>query len=130
MVRAWTKNYSQSLVTIMLGLIIIFIYSILGFQYFNNDFIVNNENLCETLFECWIWTIQYGLRNGGGIADSLEVVSYSFENRIHYYFRFLYDTSFAIIISIILLNVLFGVIIDTFAELRDKRNRMLDDWNN
>lgn len=35
--------------------------------------------------------------------------------------RFFFDLSFKIIVIIIMLNILFGIIIDTFGELRDAR---------
>jgi len=36
--------------------------------------------------------------------------------------RFFYDLTFFIIISVIWMNVIFGIIIDTFAELREDKN--------
>ena len=33
-----------------------------------------------------------------------------------------FDMVYFIVVNIILLNVIFGIIIDTFADLRDKRN--------
>ena len=35
--------------------------------------------------------------------------------------RVIYDLSFYIIINVIWLNIIFGIIIDTFAELRDEK---------
>ena len=35
--------------------------------------------------------------------------------------RLLYDVSFFIIVTTIGLNVVFGIIVDTFSELRDER---------
>ena len=39
-----------------------------------------------------------------------------------YYVRFFYDVTCFIIINIIFMNIIFGIIIDTFAELRNKKN--------
>ena len=41
--------------------------------------------------------------------------------------KIIYDLSFFVIISTIGLNVIFGIIVDTFSELRDERYRILDD---
>ena len=38
--------------------------------------------------------------------------------------RLLYDISFFIIITTIGLNIVFGIIVDTFSELRDERVRL------
>ena len=32
--------------------------------------------LCISVFGCYLTTIQYGLRNGGGIAESLKNISF------------------------------------------------------
>ena len=37
--------------------------------------------------------------------------------------RLLYDISFFIIVTTIGLNIVFGIIVDTFSELRDERVR-------
>jgi len=61
------------------------------------------------------------LRAGGGIGDVLT--SPPMHSDIPFYSqRVLYDVSFFIIINIIWLNIIFGIIIDTFAELRDNKN--------
>ena len=38
--------------------------------------------------------------------------------------RLLYDISFFIIVTTIGLNIVFGIIVDTFSELRDERVRL------
>lgn len=42
----------------------------------------------------------------------------------HYYARYFFDLTFYLVILIILLNILFGIIIDTFGELRTKKNEL------
>merc|ERR1712057_92580 len=44
----------------------------------------------------------------------------SIEDKNKFYIRFFFDLSFFIIIVIVLLNVIFGIIIDTFASLREQ----------
>ena len=60
-------------------------------------------------------TLVAGLRNGGGIGDVLRSPS---NNESLFAFRVLYDMLFFFIVIIIVLNLIFGVIIDTFADLR------------
>lgn len=50
--------------------------------------------------------------------------SYAPDNRTKYFVRFFYDVTCFIIINVIFMNIIFGIIIDTFAELRDKKNKM------
>ena len=74
--------------------------------------------------------IDYGLRLGGGIAEELEMTSYEAENRSRYYTRLIYDVTYFAFVTVIILNIIFGIIIDTFAGLRDEKNAMFDDMKN
>ena len=60
-----------------------------------------------------------GLRNGGGISETMRIMSYESKNLGRYYVRLVYDLSFFSLITIIFLNIIFGIIIDTFGGLRE-----------
>jgi len=47
-----------------------------------------------------------------------------------YLIKLFHDITFLIMVKIIMLNVLFGIIIDTFAQLRDKKSRIDNDMVN
>ena len=47
-----------------------------------------------------------------------------------FYFRSVYDLSFFVIVITILLNIIFGIIIDTFAQLIGAKEEMLVDIKN
>lgn len=40
---------------------------------------------------------------------------------LYYLYKNIYDLSYFIIITVIGLNVIFGIIVDTFSELRDSK---------
>ena len=40
---------------------------------------------------------------------------------IDYYGRFAYDLTFYLLINVLWLNIIFGIIVDSFAELRDAK---------
>ena len=73
------------------------------------------ERSCDTLFMCLVTTMNQGLRNGGGIGDVLRQPS---SKDPLFMVRVLYDILFFFVVIIIVLNLIFGVIIDTFADLR------------
>lgn len=57
--------------------------------------------------------VSLGLRNGGGIGDSTLAVGYiDFEKWL---IKFIYDCTFHLAIIVMMLNILMGIIIDTFA---------------
>jgi len=45
----------------------------------------------------------------------------------HYYGRFFFDVSWFILINTILLQIVFGIIVDTFANIREDRNEKIQD---
>ena len=79
------------------------------------------ENVCTSLIMCILTTLKSGFKNDGGIGDSLRVPSI---DEPIYMFRILYDLAFFFIVVVLILNLILGIIIDTFVDLRTtKRNR-------
>ncbi|XP_038054419.1 inositol 1,4,5-trisphosphate receptor isoform X2 [Patiria miniata] len=78
------------------------------------------ERACETLIMCIITTLNFGVRSGGGIGDVLRSPS---TKEPLYMARVIYDLLFFIVVIIIVLNLIFGVIIDTFADLRSEKQQ-------
>jgi inositol 1,4,5-triphosphate receptor type 1 len=75
-------------------------------------------------------TLNFGLRNGGGIGDSLPSNSWYNDSKEVYLLRSINDLSFMMIIILLFFNIIFGIIIDTFAGLRDEAAVMEDDMKN
>ena len=80
------------------------------------------EKMCDTLWHCFLSSFGYGLRSGGGMSDFFNWDASS--NRL-----FLCLLYFAVCL-VILFNVVFGIIIDTFSSLRaDKLAKLSDTIN-
>jgi len=123
--KAVTLNGKSILLTALLATVVIYIYSIIAFWFLRNDY-ANGQILleCATLYECLVATFNLGIRSGGGIGD---VLATSVWGDPTYAGRFIFDISFFIVIIIILLNIVFGIILDTFGELRDERSKIEED---
>lgn len=78
------------------------------------------ERACDSLIMCIITSMNHGLRNGGGIGDVLRPPS---AKEPLYFARVVYDLLFFFVVIIIVLNLIFGVIIDTFADLRSEKQQ-------
>uniref|UniRef100_A0A3Q3J9U7 Inositol 1,4,5-trisphosphate receptor n=1 Tax=Monopterus albus TaxID=43700 RepID=A0A3Q3J9U7_MONAL len=78
------------------------------------------ERVCDTLLMCIITVLNQGLRNGGGVGDVLRRPS---KDEPLFAARVVYDLLFFFVVIIIVLNLIFGVIIDTFADLRSEKQR-------
>lgn len=139
-IQSVTLNGNQLLMTAMLGFIIIYIYSAVAFIFLFDTFyddqvhagLLNRkgDSICQSMMHCFLSTINYGLRGGGGIGEFLPTQTAAPENRQGFYFRSAYDLTFFLLVITILLNIIFGIIIDTFAQLRDQKGQTDEDSKN
>lgn len=81
-VRSITGNFKQLALTLFLMLIVIYIYTLIGYNYLPDNFFNYGiyEDQCNSVFGCLLTIVQYGLRNGGGIAESLKNISFQTVN--------------------------------------------------
>uniref|UniRef100_A0AAY4DE77 Inositol 1,4,5-trisphosphate receptor n=1 Tax=Denticeps clupeoides TaxID=299321 RepID=A0AAY4DE77_9TELE len=163
-IKSVTRNGRSILLTALLALILVYLFSIVGFLCLRNDFIMevdhlpmldkgipkdflsscstdgvscsaesavsdenpeeeeddNTERACDTLLMCIVTVLNHGLRNGGGVGDVLRRPS---KDEALFPARVIYDLLFYFIVIIIVLNLIFGVIIDTFADLRSEKQK-------
>ena len=73
------------MITFVLLIVIIFIYTNIGFFYLQETYLDQNvnkyedspaENFCTNMMQCYVKMIDAGLRNGGGIGDATSVITY------------------------------------------------------
>uniref|UniRef100_A0A8B9KDI4 Inositol 1,4,5-trisphosphate-gated calcium channel ITPR2 n=1 Tax=Astyanax mexicanus TaxID=7994 RepID=A0A8B9KDI4_ASTMX len=142
-IKSVTRNGRSIVLTAVLGLILVYLFSIVGYIFFKDDFIleVNRipnstlengtcvsvgeeeddvERACDSLWMCMITVLSHGLRSGGGVGDVLRKPS---KEEPLFAARVIYDLLFFFLVIIIVLNLIFGVIIDTFADLRSEKQR-------
>ena len=120
-------------------MIVVYIYTSVTFFYIQAnmyDFSINGydsdivgENNCMTMIQCYVTMLDKGLRADGGIGDETEPIHFN-NNNEKYLVKLMHDASFHILVKVILLNVLFGIIIDSFAELRDQKSKRDNDMVN
>lgn len=121
-VKAITKHLNQLMATITLVCIIIFLFSNFLGRFYSLTFNLDNVQglpVCHTLKSCYFTTLNIGLRQGGGIAEVLQVADIE-SSKINFYGKLFFDLGFFLLVNIISLNVIFGIIIDTFSELRTR----------
>lgn len=126
------KRRKQISLTLIFGVIIVYLFGIVAFLFFGDDYSNSEDDTpstyCETLLEWVTSTITVGVRAGGGIGDWIKKPTLDDED--HYWARYPFDLLFFIVVLIILLNIIFGIIIDTFAELRDAKKATAEDLDN
>ena len=62
--------------------------------------------------------VSLGIKQGGGIGDVLVLPSTA-DSTNEYVYRAIFDIIFFITTILLLLNIILGIIIDSFAELRE-----------
>ena len=120
--------------------LIIYVFNYIPIFYIGKDFDFGDileyksttfikEQYCHSSIQCFLVLISYGTRAGGGIGDALPIISFKKSTNM-FIARFFYDMAFFILIIMIMGNVTFGLIVDTFGALRDETYRYENDKNN
>lgn len=112
------------MLTFMLILVLIYLFSIWAYLAFYDYYDTN----CDNMIMCIKTTFDQGIKNGGGIGQYLDQnlisnASLVVQNNYDIVTRFMFDDLFNIIIMIIMLNIIQGIIIDTFALLREESDK-------
>ena len=128
------KSISYKFLTLIYILLftylIVYFFMWITYYYINDLFYVDvmeydsgeiiNESFCSSPLQCLLYILSYGTRARGGINEELPIMSY--KNNISFFLqRFFYDLLFFIFVIMIMGNISFGIIIDTFNDLRDKK---------
>ena len=119
---AVTKNGRSLIYVAIFGVILLYIFSVIAFALFYQQAqsTISPDNapyvFCHSLYECAISIGRWGLIET--VAVILPQRSMEFAPEI---IRIIYDIAFFIIITTIGLNIVFGIIVDTFSELRDEK---------
>eukprot|EP00049_Salpingoeca_infusionum_P018394 m.357042 g.357042 ORF g.357042 m.357042 type:complete len:2607 (+) comp17695_c0_seq1:174-7994(+) len=117
-IKAVTLNGISLLWVAALMVIVIYIYSLVSFAFLRRNFNVEDGAFCQTEFQCFVTSLRLGLMSGGGLGEALPAFT---ESPSEPGWRTFFDLSYFIIVTIIGLNVVFGIIVDTFSELRDDK---------
>merc|ERR1711988_208294 len=106
----------QLTATVLLMLFTMFIFTFIFFDLYHDHF---KYGECNTLLRCSLVMLNFGVRNGGGLADILYEGENGPSNEMSW--RFYIDFLYYVMVLIVLLNIVFGIIIDTFSELREEK---------
>lgn len=82
-------------------------------------------NICQSLLECAITYFNFGVRSGGGIGDVTTN-----EDSKNFWLRFTTDLIFFVSVILLLLNMINGVIVTTFSQIREESVTKEEDIGN
>ena len=111
----------------------LYVYMTIGFVFFRGAFDGEGTG-CSSLVECMFTFLNYGLREDVGIATVMSPIAWEAGEPTSGYNiaigRLVYDVSYWLFVTILVLSMLTGIIIDTFGEMRDASNRMEENIQN
>ena len=136
----------QLLMVLIFMYLIVYLFSWFAFYYFPELFEFDDllkvesknylsdpkekgEHLCSSMIQCYLTMLSYGVRSGGGIGDVLPKVSYRVDPG-YFVASFFFMILFHIFVIWIMINLFFGIIVDTFAALREKTYKIEEDKKN
>lgn len=123
-----THNGKQLILTVMLLTIIVYIYTVIAFNFFRKFYIQEEDDMapdkkCHDMLTCFVFHLYKGVRAGGGIGDEIgDPVGDDYE-----VYRIIFDITFFFFVIVILLAIIQGLIIDAFGELRDQLESVKED---
>uniref|UniRef100_A0A4D5R9V0 Ryanodine receptor 44F n=1 Tax=Scolopendra viridis TaxID=118503 RepID=A0A4D5R9V0_SCOVI len=122
-----THNGKQLILTVMLLTIIVYIYTVIAFNFFRKFYIQEEDEQvdrkCHDMLTCFVFHLYKGVRAGGGIGDEIEPP----DGDDYEVYRIVFDITFFFFVIVILLAIIQGLIIDAFGELRDQLQSVQDD---
>ncbi|CAF0782285.1 unnamed protein product, partial [Didymodactylos carnosus] len=118
--KSITHNGRQLMLTIMLMAVLVYLYTVIAFNFFRKFYTKEEddevEQNCKDMFTCFKFHLYSGIRAGGGIGDELESPN---GDPLEFY-RIIFDITFFFFIIVILLAIIQGLIIDAFGDLREQ----------
>jgi len=126
-IKSVTQNSDSLLWVLALMIIIIYIYSLIAFAFLRESFTPEDGEWCDNEWQCFATSIRLGVMSGAGLGEVLEADQY---DGLTPTLRGFYDVSFFIVITVIAMNVVFGIIVDTFSELREEKYAIRDAMEN
>lgn len=110
------KHINQIVMTLILMIIFIFIFTVIQMTFIDESYWKYPEVKCARLYECFSYVFNLGIRWSQGIGYHFIVTNYANDHK--YWYKWLYEVIFYVIINRVLMLVIFGIIVSTFGQLR------------
>uniref|UniRef100_A0A7S3GF30 Ion transport domain-containing protein n=1 Tax=Palpitomonas bilix TaxID=652834 RepID=A0A7S3GF30_9EUKA len=118
--KSVTGNLRNLGIALFFGIVVIYLYAVIGFYFFQGqyEFGMGEKFECTSLYGCIRDFIDYGFR---GPPVWYEPTNFS---------QFIFDSTYYIFVIVILLAIISGIIIDSFAAQRESKQEIEDNQNN
>lgn len=124
-VMAVANPWKSLLLTLVFILVIVYLFSVWAYFNISADF----QGNCDSLLKCIKTVFEQGFKNSGGIGQWIDFVTPPVPGVVNYQ-RLFFDNLHTIILLWIMLNIVQGIIIVTFAAVREAQKSNYQDINN
>jgi hypothetical protein len=108
-----------------LFVITVIIYAAFGMNHFASSLIVpieqdgeEYEERCNSMLQCFYFIFHSGLSESGNMASFLAT---NYAGDSAYPMRVMYDSVFFVWVGIVLVNIIVGLMVDTFSSIREEK---------
>jgi len=122
-------NFVKMTQTLLLGLLVMYIWMIIGFASLRQE---HQDDSCRNLFSCFLAYMYSAIRGDGimTLMDDIRVpnnVIDAFEGGRFVLLRVIFDITHFFIFILILIAIITGIVIDSFSSLREESDNMAED---
>ena len=117
-------NAGKMIQTLILGLLVMYIWLVLGFWLLYDE---HDDDMCTNMFQCF-FSYFYLTMRGDGVKDVLKdpvfnhnLYDFSDPSQGHMMLRTLWDMTYQFIFLYILIAIITGIVIDAFGGLKEER---------
>ena len=118
--KSISSHGQQLMFTFYIVLIFIYVFSVFADLFFKANF---DDDQCKTVIHCFWSILNTGFTNGSGIGGMLKAETLTEDNAKKYFGYVLIDLLFFICVNCIMLNLVFGIIVYKFGELREESEK-------
>jgi uncharacterized MnhB-related membrane protein len=120
--KSITNNVKSLIATGILGVIVVYIFTTVTFTHFSYSFpdLPGQGNttipMCQNMITCTFNSMNFGLRASGGLGRLMQFEAF---NSDQYSLQIIYQLLFYAAINVVFLQIILGLMIRTFQELRN-----------
>ena len=138
--RAFTDNFTGLISSLFLSYCMLYVYSWIAIFYLRDQYqfwdileyqsgTYIDEPFCHSSIQCLLIFMNYGFRYGIAIGDESPIISYRF-GATNFILRFIYDITYYNLVTMIMWDVIYALIVDSFGILRDETYKYENDKEN
>lgn len=107
--------------TVALLIVVMYAYSVFAFFVLSRYYEEDAGLWCDTPYRCFISNVGTGISMGGSTWEFLDPVDWDDDGWFITIVFVLFTLSYFFAVGVILLNIIFAIIVDTFGQLRDRQ---------